>query len=292
MEVKKPGKWVLDPASPRTRAYSAPPRDSRSCDLSRKSRASSGFTRLVLATFLQRERSDDLSSESHGWWDEIKDESSESSLVDERDESSESRSLCSVLLWSAPEARGWPAECCHGVLRCTLWTRRAGGGQLTKQRFSSERGEIGQKRTSLFPGLVLTHPTFKLSYTILLVVDTYTHTHAHTCPCTYTHIAVFPLDVLNPRPGSTREISSLRSFPSPSSHHSPESESRAPHAKASEKLTFLHIRKTFNMQLPMNPTTLNSMVLFLWPFVIPTLGTEGVTLCLFWNRKQTYQICI
>lgn len=160
MEVKKPGKWVLDPASPRTRAYSAPPRDSRSCDLSRKSRASSGFTRLVLATFLQRERSDDLSSESHGWWDEIKDESSESSLVDEREESSESRYLCSVLLWSAPEARGWPAECCHGVLRCTLWTRRAGGGQLTKQRFSSERGEIGQKRTSLFPRLGSNTPYF------------------------------------------------------------------------------------------------------------------------------------
>lgn len=123
--------------------------------------------------------------------------------------------------------------------------------------------KLGRKGHLSSPGLVLTHPTFKLSYTILLVVDTYTHTHAHTCPCTYTHIAVFPLDVLNPRPGSTREISSLRSFPSPSLHHSPESESRAPHAKASEKLTFLHIRKTFNMQLPMNPTTLNSMVLFL-----------------------------
>lgn len=121
--------------------------------------------------------------------------------------------------------------------------------------------KLGRKGHLSSPGLVLTHPTLKLSYTTLLVV--HTHTHAHMCACTYTHIALFPWDVLNPRLGSTREISSLRSFPSPSSHHSPESESRAPHAKASEKLIFLHIKKTLNMQLPMNPTTLNSMVLFL-----------------------------
>lgn len=94
------------------------------------------------------------------------------------------------------------------------------------------------------PGLVLTHPTLKLSYTTLPVVDTHTHTHMHICvhAHTHTHIAVFPWDVLNPRLGSAREISSLRSFPSPSSHHSPESKSRVPHAKA-QKNSFSYTLK-------------------------------------------------
>lgn len=253
---------MLDPASPRTRAYSAPPQDSRSCDLSQKSRASSGFARLVLATFLQRECSDDLSP------------------VDDEMRGKMMRALSHLLLMSEMRALS-PVLCaqCYSDL-----LRRLGDGLPSAATelcdAPSEPGEqvedsspsnvshqkeekLGRKGHLSSPGLVLTHPTFKLSYTTLLVVDTHAHTHAHTCPCAYTHIAVFPWDVLSPRLGSTGEISSLRSFPSPSSHHFPESESRAPHAKASEKLTFLHVRKTPNMQLPMNPTTLNSTVLFL-----------------------------
>ena len=47
--------------------------------------------------------------------------------------------------------------------------------------------KLGRKGHLSSPGLVLTHPTLKLSYTTLLVVHTHTHTHICTYVCMHIH---------------------------------------------------------------------------------------------------------
>ena len=147
MEVKKQGKWVLDPTLPRAREYFSPPQYSHSCDLSQKSRVSSRFARLVRATFLQKREL----WWSEFWiplmmrWDEMRWEMMRalSHLLLMRDESSSvpfSGQCYSGLLWRfGDDLPSATMELC----RCTLWTKKAGGGQLTKYHLSSARGEIG-----------------------------------------------------------------------------------------------------------------------------------------------------
>ena len=191
---------------------------------------------------------------------------------------------------------------------------KACGGQLTHHHPSPARGRIGWKRTSLFSrsklGSNLPYP-YSSGIILLcwLLIHTHTDTHAHSCiymytnththTHTHTHKAVFPWHVLSARVVSPREIFSLSPLPSPSLHHSPEthpSKSRAPHPKASGKLTFLHIKKELNTEPPVNPATLNSMVPVSMIFVISTVCTGvgmGVTLCLLGNKRgQIKQICI
>ena len=93
------------------------------------------------------------------------------------------------------------------------------------------------------PGLVLTHPTLKLSYTTLPVVDTHAHTHMHICVHAHTHThSSVPLGCPQPQAGEHKGDFQSQSLPSPSSHHSPESKFRVPHAKA-QKNSFSYTLK-------------------------------------------------
>lgn len=116
------------------------------------------------------------------------DESSESSLVDERDESaSETRSLVSAILVRSGGS----------VMTCQVQPRNSADAPCEPRKqvedsspstISHQQEEkLGRKGHLSSAGLVLTHPNLKLSCTTLLVVDTHTYTHMHIHVHAYTH---------------------------------------------------------------------------------------------------------